>query len=211
MLIQGGVISNGRRLGYAAYTRELLRAGVDEVLVSLHCAEEKLNAHLTGVTGAWEQTVAGIRQLLKTMPDPNQVAVNTTLAAQNLGSLDRLAGLLNDLGIKRWNLQLVTPFGRAHAGLVPREEDLLRHLGALLDQPPPGLRIQLVNCPPCLAPGHEQAAAADQGKAWRNMVFVGAEGENLQLFLSGKRRRTPRCEGCMYALVCPGEYQFRSE
>ena len=202
------LITNGRRLSYPPFARELARSGVHEVLVSLHAAEEQLNQRITGAAGAFQQTVAGLTHILEAMGDADRVAVNTTVTAQNLEGLNRLGLMLARLGARRWNLQLVTPFGRANRSLLPDEVTLTTQLKALLDHPPAGLRIRLVNCPPCLVPGHEDAAAADLGKAQRSMVFVDACGENLQDYLSERREHTARCEGCVHRLNCPGEYRF---
>ncbi len=205
------LITNGRRASYPPFARELANSGLHEILVSLHAPDADLQARLTSVPEAFEQTTAGIRNLLAALPSPAQLAVNTTLVAKNLPTLPDLAALLSRLGVQRWNLQVVTPFGRARSDQVPAETDLQKHLGDLLAHPPPdSLRIQVINCPPCLLPGHEQAAGVDFAKAERDMVFVGAEGENLQAFLSRKRRHTPRCYDCIHALVCPGEYAFES-
>ncbi len=203
------LITNGRRLGYAAFTDGLVNAGVTEVLISLHAADEALNARLTSVPGAHAQTVAGLRQALAAMPSPEQVAVNTTVTGENLRDLQALGQQLAALGVRRWNLQLMTPFGRAEEADLPAREPLGLTLDSLLSAPPDGVAIQLVNCPPCLVPGHEEAAAADMGKAARDMVFVGAEGENLLSFLSARRRPTERCAECLDALDCPGEYRFK--
>ena len=156
---------------------------------------------------AFAQTVAGLKNILAEMPE-GRVAVNTTVTAANVAALEPLADLLHQLGVRRWNLQLVTPFGRAGAAQFPSAEQLERHLGRLLERAGE-LRPQLINCPPCLVPGHEDAAAADlTGKAHRDMVFVGAEGENLGEYLGARRRRGQRCEGCVHALICAGEYVF---
>jgi len=202
------LITNGRRLSYLAYTQRLVRAGLVEALVSLHAHQPALGALLCGEEGGFAQTVAGIKNLLARWPDAQQVAVNTTVVAHNVAALGDMARFLEKLGVRRWNLQLVTPFGRATKDLLPEEETLRRHLGRLLDHPPPGMAIQLINCPPCLVPGHEQAAAMDFDKAHRQMVFVGAGEENLQAFLSQRRRRGPRCVDCIYTPVCAGEYLF---
>ena len=206
------LITNGRRLSYAAYARGIARAGLAEVLVSLHAPEPKLNALLTGVEDSFAQTVAGIRNIISAMPDPGrQVAVNTTVVAANVESLAELARLLGELGVSRWNLQLVTPFGRADAELLPGQEQLHQQLSPILQNAPDrGMQVQLINCPPCLVPGHEEAAAADFGKAQRQMVFVGAAGENLGAFLAHKRVRSQRCEGCIHSLLCAGEYDFKA-
>lgn len=203
------LITNGRRLAYGAYAEAVARSGLHEVLVSLHAADPDLAGELTGVADAFQQTVAGLRNILAAMPQ-DRVAVNTTVTAANAGALEPLAGLLDELGLTRWNLQLITPFGRAGEEQLPSPEQLEHHLGRLLERTADmRLRTQLINCPPCLVPGQEDAAAADlSGKAHRDMVFVGAEGENLGEYLATRRQRTARCEGCVHALICAGEYVF---
>jgi len=202
------LITNGRRLSYPSYARALVLAGVDEVLISLHASEAVLNEQITGAPTAFPQTVAGITGILRVMRDPERVAINTTVTALNLDALPELGRLVSQLGVGRWNLQLVTPFGRATPDLLPDEPALIRCLEGILDAPPEGVRVQLVNCPPCLTPNHPEAAAADFGKIHRSMVFVDACGENLQSYLGERREHTERCEGCVERINCPGEYRF---
>ena len=202
------LVSNGRRLAYRAFTNRLVASGVDEVLVSLHAHEQRLQADLTGSPDSFEQTTAGIANLLARVGDSRQVAVNTTIVRGNLPYLGELGGLLAGLGVRRWNLQLLTPFGRARGDQLPEQELLQASLLSLLAAPPGDLEIRLVNCPPCLVPGYEQLAAADFGKGARDMVFIGQPAENLQDYLSGRRRQDRRCRGCPLAFACPGWYHF---
>jgi MoaA/NifB/PqqE/SkfB family radical SAM enzyme len=202
------VVTNGRRASYFDYARSLASSGVDEVLVSLHAPTAGLHDSLTHAPGSFEQTVAGIANVLRAMPSAEDVAVNTTVVVDNVSQLEELAAALLRWGVRRWNLQVVTPFGRATGEMRPDEATLRAHLLPLLDGLRPKLRVQLINCPPCFVPGHERAAAVDFAKAERDMVFVGEAGENLQAFLSRRRRHTERCAECLYALLCPGEYVF---
>ncbi len=201
------VVTNGRRLSYAAYARKMAQSGVGEVLVSLHAPDAAGQADITGVPESFGQTTTGLTNILSEL-GPERVAVNTTLVRTNLEGVPRLADLLSNRGIRRWNLQVVTPFGRARPGQVPDPQDLRRVLGGLLDAAPAGMKLQVINCPPCLLPGHEESAAVDFDKAARDMVFVGASGENLQAFLASKRARDRRCRRCPHLVRCPGHYVF---
>lgn len=203
------VVTNGRRLSYPAYARQLAQAGVDEVLISLHAPDAALQASITGSPESFEQTVGGLENILGEL-GPENVAVNTTLVRANLDEAPRLAGLLDKAGVQRWNLQVVTPFGRARADQVPDPGRLEQVLSDLLDSTA-RMHVQVINCPPCLLPGHEEAAAADFQKASRDMVFVGESGENLQSFLSNRRAPDRRCHECPYAVLCPGHYLFEGE
>ncbi len=203
-----GLITNGRRCAYPAFAGRVSTSGVDEVLVSLHAGQAHIHDSLTRAPGSFEQTLAGLGNLLTALGDPDRLAVNTTLVAENLAGLDAMGQLLADLGVRRWNLQLLTPFGRATSLDLPSEAELEAALAALLQAPPDGLRIQVINCPPCVLPGHEQAAAGDIGKAGREMVFVGEQGVNLQAFLAERRQPKAECQQCAWALACAGPYRF---
>jgi MoaA/NifB/PqqE/SkfB family radical SAM enzyme/radical SAM superfamily enzyme YgiQ (UPF0313 family) len=204
------VVTNGRRLSYAAYARKLAKTGVGEVLVSLHAPDAVGQADITGEPDSFGQTLAGLMNVISEL-GPDRVAVNTTLVRSNLEAAPRLADLLVSRGVRRWNLQVVTPFGRARPDQLPDPGDLQRVLGGLLDAVPAGMKLQVINCPPCLLPGHEGSAAVDFDKAARDMVFVGESGENLQAFLSSKRERDERCRSCPQLVQCPGHYRFDPE
>jgi MoaA/NifB/PqqE/SkfB family radical SAM enzyme len=202
------VTTNGRTLSLPGGARARVRAGVTDVLVSLHAPDRAVQESLTRAPGSFRQTLAGLRNLLVAAGDEVRVAVNTTVVRRNLRTLPALARRLARLGVRRWNVQIVTPFGRARASHVPSERALRRHLGRLLDRPPRGLEIQVVNAPPCLLPGRERFALADFGMAERAMVCGGEAGVNLQAWLAGRRRRDRRCRDCPFAPDCPGFYRF---
>lgn len=203
--------SNGRRLSYRSFARDLAAAGLDEILISLHGPDAELQRRLTEEPESFDQTVAGIQNALAVMPGPESVGVNTTIVGANLPALRRLGDMLAALRVRRWNLQVVTPFGRARVSQLPDEKDLESALLGLLEDPPGSMRIQVVNCPPCLLPGFEEVAAVDFQKAQRDMVFVGESGVNLQGFLASRRRQDQRCRDCPYSIVCPGFYWFGPE
>ncbi|MBW1811972.1 MAG: radical SAM protein, partial [Deltaproteobacteria bacterium] len=205
------LITNGRRASYRAYAKRLIDSGVDEILVSLHAAKPDLQALLSGSPDSYAQTLAGIDNLLRFIKDPDRLAVNTTLLKDNLSDCARLGEMLSKRGIRRWNLQVVTPFGRAQADQVPERAKLAALLGSLLSRPPGNMHIQVINCPPCFLPGFEEKAALDFGKAGRDMVFVGQHGENLQDFLAGRRKHDERCRECAYLVACPGFYVFEKQ
>jgi len=202
------LITNARRSSYPAYARRLVDSGIDEVLVSLHAGDQELHERLTGARGSYQQTLTGIENLLKFIGNPERVAINTTLVKNNISDCEKLGKMLERMEIRRWNLQVVTPFGRAKAEQVPEEDELKRRLTGLLTKLSGKMNIQIVNCPPCLVPGFEEKAALDFNKAARDMVFVGQAGENLQDFLSQRRKQDKRCSRCAYMILCPGSYVF---
>jgi MoaA/NifB/PqqE/SkfB family radical SAM enzyme len=59
-----GLLSNGRRLSHAAYTKSLAAAGLDHVQITLESHREEVHDRMVGARGAWRETVAGIRNAL---------------------------------------------------------------------------------------------------------------------------------------------------
>jgi MoaA/NifB/PqqE/SkfB family radical SAM enzyme len=200
--------TNGRRLSYPGFASKLAASGLDEILVSLHAPDAGLQQRLTSDPDSFGQTTRGLENILTVMRDPEAVGVNTTIIGENLPAIRRLGEMLASLGVKRWNLQVVTPFGRARASQLPDAEELKKTLLDLLGDPPGPMRIQVINCPPCMLPGFEEVAAVDFMKAQRDMIFVGDQGVNLQGFLASRRRQDERCRDCLYSIVCPGFYCF---
>ncbi len=202
------LITNGRRASYPRFARKLVSTGVDEILVSLHSSQPAIQEQITNVTGSFDQTVRGIENLLDALGDSRSIAINTTMVKNNIGHLDSMGEFLVSMGIKRWNLQLVTPFGRAQREQVPSKEEVLGTIGKLVRDHAQSLTMHIINIPPCDLPGFEQLAAADFEKAHRHMVFVGESGQNLQSYLASRRRPVEKCTSCPWSLVCPGEYFF---
>ncbi|HOX44660.1 MAG TPA: radical SAM protein [Myxococcota bacterium] len=202
------LITNARRLSYPAFARRLVQAGVGQFLVSVHGPDAAVHEALTCAPGSFEQTRRGLRAALEAAGDAGRIAVNTTVVAGNLARLGDMGAWLAAEGVTRWNLQLLTPFGRAHAGLLPAQDGLQRALEGLLAAPPAGLRLQVINCPPCRLPGREGATRVDFGKRDRAMLFVGGAPTNLRAYLAERRRRIQGCASCAFSLSCGGDWDF---
>lgn len=200
--------TNGRVLSYEATTCELLACGLHALLVSLHGATAATHEALTRTPGSFPQTLEGLRTVQRLRQPGFDLGVNTTVTALNLGELDALAALLTELGVDVWNLQLVTPYGRATADLVPGAGELRAALAGVLERWSARLRMQVVNAPPCLLPGWEDRVIGDVAKAERDMVFVTKEQVNLANYLALRRLYTERCADCLYRPACAGEYRF---
>jgi AdoMet-dependent heme synthase len=82
---------------------ELKRAGLSRLSVSLDGPSAEIHDGFRGVAGSFEQTLRAIRYANRiALP----VQINTTLSRPLLGAIPRMADLLQDLGIRAWNLFL---------------------------------------------------------------------------------------------------------
>jgi len=73
-----GLITNGRRLAYKPYARELLEAGLNHVLVSIHGPNGKVHDMLTRSKGAFVQAVAGLANLASLKDEFPSLMVHTS-------------------------------------------------------------------------------------------------------------------------------------
>jgi MoaA/NifB/PqqE/SkfB family radical SAM enzyme len=135
------------------------------------------------------------------------LGVNTTVTASNLGELLALGERLAALAVPQWNLQLVTPFGRAGAHLLPPPDAVREVVSAVLARFGERLAMAVVNAPPCRLPGFERYVAADLGKLQRTMRFVTREEVNLAHYLQQRRGYEEKCEDCLFRPACGGEYK----
>lgn len=202
------VTTNGRRCAYPPYARRLARAGLHTVLVSLHGPDAATHGALVGVAEAFEQTTQGIRHLLEAAPPGVEVGVNATVVRGNQDRLEALAGLVHGLGVRRLNLQFLTPFGRATRDQAPDLAVAAAQVRRVVEGWGTRLRLGIVNLPLCQLPGHEALVAPDLGKRQRHMVFVNDEEVNLAAYLAARRVRRPECAPCPFAACCAGFYEL---
>lgn len=104
------VQTNGRRLAYAPYLRELITAGVTAFDVSLQGSTAPMHDYHTSVPGSFAQTARGIRNASQArLP----VIVSTVVTRSNLRHLAEIVELARAIGARAVRLRKVE---RAGAG-----------------------------------------------------------------------------------------------
>lgn len=91
-----GVNTNGRKLSDPAFVQALLDAGLDHVQITLESHDPEIHDTMVCHRGAWSQTVAGIRNVLKTRL---YVMTNTTMLTHNRQSIPQTLSFLAELGV----------------------------------------------------------------------------------------------------------------
>ncbi len=91
-----GLLSNGRRLADRAFTRRLAQAGLDHVQITLESHDPAIHDRMVRAQGAWQDTVAGVRNALDC---GLYLMTNTTLLEDNAGSILETIDFLADLGV----------------------------------------------------------------------------------------------------------------
>jgi len=95
-----GLVTNGRQLKDSGYVRRLAKAGLDYAQVTLESHKPEIHDTITGVSGSWDESVDGIRNLLKT---PIYTSINMTLNRQNLKHAVGTVDFFHELGLRRFS------------------------------------------------------------------------------------------------------------
>jgi radical SAM protein with 4Fe4S-binding SPASM domain len=117
-----GINSNGRKLKDAAFVEQLVAAGLDHVQITLESHDAKIHDHMVCAVGAWEDTVAGLKNVLATRL---YVMTNTTLLQENSLSLQETLAFLSELKVPTFGLNALIYSGRgANVGTGLAESNL---------------------------------------------------------------------------------------
>ena len=117
-----GLNTNGRRLGDTRFIQELVEAGLDHVQITLESHDPRIHDAMVGRSGAWQQTVAGIRNALDS---PLYVMTNTTMLHHNAPVMEQTLAFLADLGVPTIGLNALIYVGSgANCGAGLEEKQL---------------------------------------------------------------------------------------
>lgn len=137
-----GLLTNGRRLSDAAYVQALKQAGLDHVQVTLESHDEAIHDRMVAASGAWQETVRGVRNALAA---GIYTITNTTLTQENasIGGIEKTIAFIAALGVPTFACNSLIYSGRGSVvGTGLREGELaliLERVREVADQH--GLRL----------------------------------------------------------------------
>lgn len=104
------IITNGSRLCEALYAQRIVRAGVDEIIVSLHGHTADLHDRLAGRQGSFQET---LRAIAAVRAAGALCRVNTVVTALNVSALTEIARLVASQGVCQFNPIIFSPLDDA--------------------------------------------------------------------------------------------------
>jgi radical SAM protein with 4Fe4S-binding SPASM domain len=137
-----GINTNGRKLADPAFLSRLVDAGLDHAQITLESHDAAIHDAMVHVSGAWEQTTAGLRNALSTRL---YVMTNTTLLQENSPVLAQTLDYLAEMGVPTIGLNALIYSGR---GLTV------------------GTGLAEASLPPLLDLAKQRTQAADQRLIW---------------------------------------------
>jgi MoaA/NifB/PqqE/SkfB family radical SAM enzyme len=199
--------TNGRMASYRAYAERLVNSGLTSIDVSIHGPDAATHAENVGVPEAFEQTCAGVRNLVALAPPRVALGATITVTRSNHDKLLDVARLVFDLGLRRLELRLVTPFGPATPSVSPDPAAAAREAMRVIDAFADRMTIQVHDLPRCFLPGYERFAAPDLLQIPGHVLLADTRGVDPHEYQRARRAKKPVCEECPHRVFCDGFYQ----
>lgn len=120
-----GLNTNARRLSNPEYVKELVDAGLDHIQITLESHNPQIHDEMVNSSGAWRQTVAGIKNALA---GSLFVMTNTTMLQNNYREMDQTLDFLAQLGVPTIGLNALIYAGKGKDVGTGLAEDQLEPL-----------------------------------------------------------------------------------
>jgi cyclic pyranopterin phosphate synthase len=195
------LVTNGRRLAYRAFAERLVRAGLTAVTVSIHGDSARVHDSHTAVRGSFEQSVAGLRNLVALRNDVGRpfVTTSTVLTKRNLERAESIVAFLANCGTNRIVLNVVEPEHEAlrrFDRLVPRMTDVAAALRGL--RPVAGVEIKVEGLPACLLDDQPRLCGE------REIIYLYENRARRRLSPTRRQLKGPPCKSCRARRRCDG-------
>jgi len=117
-----GLNTNGRKLVDKVFLDSLVDAGLDHVQITFESYDAHIHDLMVAADGAWEETVAGLKNVLDSRL---YIMTNTTILTHNTPTLESTLNFLAELGVPTIGLNALIYAGKGkEVGTGLREEEL---------------------------------------------------------------------------------------
>lgn len=203
--------SNGRMFSYMNYCEKIIDSGANEFSPAVHGFSAEVHDNLTMVTGSWDQTIRGIRNLKKL---GQYVMVNSVVVTDNFKSIPKLADLLIELKVNQFQFAFI------HINeLIVNDREMINRVVPRISEVAPyikkglqigidaGVRVMTEAVPYCFMKGYEKFIA--ESIIPEAHVFDGQlEIKDYTKYRKDQgKSRGPQCVKCKYFNVCEGPWR----
>ena len=190
---------------YEDFCLKILKAGATEFAIAIHGDSRELHDYLTNAKGSFQETLQGIKNLVKLN---QRVMTNTVITKPNYRHLPNIARLLINTGVKRIQFAFIHIMGNVHKNkysVVPRKTLVEPYVKKALDIGiSAGVAISTEAIPYCFMVGYENCVGEE--KIPRTKVFdldYVIEDFTITRQREGKTKDS-RCQKCLYFARCEG-------
>ena len=214
--------TNGRLLSYFNFAKNLMESGVDEICVSFHGSNKRIQEAQTRAPGSFEQTLRGCKNLsLLKSHHKFKWYINFTFNKINASDLYKFLKLTLPLkGLNGINISAIMPKGRAleyfdivvptYSGLAKTFKLAINRLEKSISSKQnleKEFNIRIIGIPFCLMKGYEKYIGPYNELY---LSFKDARNKKSKDFseeLDQEQIKSPQCQNCSYYEVCTGVWE----
>ncbi|MBI4833218.1 MAG: radical SAM protein [Planctomycetes bacterium] len=155
-----GILTNGRKFADKKFAKEAIKSGLREPFIVFHSSDRKLFDAFTGVKGSFDETLAGIKNLMELRGKGNKLLINVKILAckSTIKSLSETVRFISE-ELPRPNMLLMESLDMVSGALSNRKKTFIRltdakpyimkalDIGSSYNQ-----NIKLYRIPPCIFP-----------------------------------------------------------
>ncbi|QLJ53378.1 MAG: radical SAM protein [Candidatus Fermentimicrarchaeum limneticum] len=199
-----GVLMSDKKLAC-----EIARAGVDEVLVSLHSHRKRISERLTNVPGTFDKTLKGIENLLEL---DKRVCISHVINSLNYSDLTNFVKFVKNRfpSLSSFYFGFVRPNGNANFNrwIVPKISDIdFRIYGVFSYCREHKIPFSVEGIPLCYMQGYE-THSSEVHRILSEPVFYMGSGDTQydvhKFVIKNFRAKGEQCEFCFVKDICPG-------
>lgn len=212
---QIAITTNGQMFRYPEFTKRIIEAGLNHVVVSIHGHKPWLHDIHTRVKGSFKNLLIGIKNLREFFPEI-YISSNTVITKVNCKYLPRIA----ENNIKRLKvnaLEFIFPHPRGNAWryfdlIVPSFGEIKEYITPTIEVGKKhGIsHIYFRYVPLCYMLGYEKYCSELVEKTFMKEEHVGPEFEDLNVEIGRitvGRVKASQCKACKYYTICEGVWK----
>lgn len=203
--------TNGRMLSYPEYAEKIVKAGLTDIIFSIHGHNSKIHDYLTQSKGSFKQLKKGLENMKKL--GFKKIGSNTTIVKDNYKYAPKIGKFIFDQGIRNSEFIFVDPnYGAAYENfdeIVPRISEIAPYIRKCLDigrkNKIPHWHIRYI--PLCYFQDYLDQISELQEVATFKTEHLAPDFENLDVENSRKeigRVKTEKCKKCKLFNQCEG-------
>jgi MoaA/NifB/PqqE/SkfB family radical SAM enzyme len=208
------IATNGRMFSYLKFTKQIIEAGLTDIIFSIHGHNSKIHDYLTQSPGSFEELLKGLNNFKKL--GFNNIGSNTTIVKQNYKYLTQIGQFIYQQGIRNSEFIFVDPnYGGAYDNfdkLVPRISQIAPYVKKCLDigkkNNIPHWAIRYV--PLCYFQDYLDQVSELREVEVFHTEHLAPDFENFDVENSRQaigRIKTEKCQGCKLFNICEGIWQ----
>jgi MoaA/NifB/PqqE/SkfB family radical SAM enzyme len=198
--------TNGRMLDYEDFAKDILDAGANRFLFSIHGDNSKLHDSLVMAEGAFEQAIQGIKNVKKFGDKDLDLRTSTVIVKQNYKILPRIVKFLLKFNLRAIHTGPAIVDGHAYTNketVVPKLSEITPYVHEAIEEAwKKDNEIYFYSMPYCLMQGYEKTIA-ELGTADTLLDAPDFEA-SIQEHRHDDRSKRKDCKNCKYDILCLG-------